>query len=210
MSAAYLQSSFASLVSFQQRVEAPLFSKLSSARQLRNYKDASSFVKKEKNHKQLYVQGLTRKTNKALVRSSKNFKLRRFLNRANNFRRRKFVLSKLRRYFLTRKRGPVFAIRKLSLRAFATKTKASGPTFLTNDRVRVLKQEAVSRSSYYATVKPLKYVFNRFYKRVFLRRRLRGALLVRLRGKLKRTSPLVLPSVFEIGQKKPYYSKKIY
>lgn len=63
---------------------------------------------------------------------------------------------------------------------------------------------------YQARIKAVNYTANRFYKRTFLRRRLRGVLLTRLRGKLRRTAPMTLPGLFVIGQKRNYYSKKIF
>lgn len=51
---------------------------------------------------------------------------------------------------------------------------------------------------------------NSFYRRSLLRRRVRGARLLRYRAKLKRSSPLVLPTLFEIGQTRPRYPKRIY
>jgi hypothetical protein len=142
---------------------------------------------------------------------ARRLRFRSFLRRASMFSRRKVLLTSLRKHSFSRKRSLVTNYTPSSF-SKATMSAAVQTRKTKNQLLRqslLLGAQPTLRSALLAKIQPEEYVTNRFYKRSLLRRRLRGALLARLRRKLKRTSPHIFPTLFELGQKKAPYNRKL-
>ena len=209
----YLQGFVKSLINFQKKLELNHSYHRSLAAPLS--KDGVHIYKKSL-ARRLYARkgrATLRRTKRRFVRSLTTQKFRRVSKQLHKALKQNVFFSKLRKS--TRARAA--STRLLDslakeqentsfLRASSTKKLRS----LKRSFSKIVKSSNNLYFNYIAAVRCPSSFGNVFYRRGSLRRRVRCARLLRHRTSLKPSLPLVLPTLFEIGQKRPRYPKHIY